>query len=73
MTTDGQGRVELETASGPDQSANATEHHQIWEARSSHWVETGQLWPGDKFETPRGNLAITRGSSSVRSLQPTMT
>lgn len=65
VTTDDQDRVELTTASGPDHPVSTTEHHQIWEARSHHWVEAGQLQPGDKFDTPRGNLTITRVSSSV--------
>ncbi|WP_328606858.1 polymorphic toxin-type HINT domain-containing protein [Amycolatopsis sp. NBC_00345] len=64
VTTDDQDRVELTTASGPDQ-VNTTEHHQIWEARSHHWVEAGQLQPGDKFETLTGNLTITKVRAGV--------
>jgi RHS repeat-associated protein len=65
VTTDDRDRIELTTASGSGHPVSTTEHHQIWEARSHHWVEAGELQPGDKFETLTGNLTIAKVRSSI--------
>jgi hypothetical protein len=50
VTQDDHDRVNLLLAGGGE-PIRTTEHHQIWEARSHHWVEAGQLQAGDLVQT----------------------
>ncbi|MEV6823394.1 RHS repeat-associated core domain-containing protein [Amycolatopsis sp. NPDC051102] len=59
VTQDDHDRVDLLLA-GNDEPIRTTEHHQIWEARSHHWVEAGQLRTGDQVQALVDSTAIAR-------------
>jgi hypothetical protein len=50
VTQDDHDRVDLLLAGGGE-PVRTTEHHQIREARSHHWVEAGRLQAGDQVQT----------------------
>ncbi|MEV0065661.1 polymorphic toxin-type HINT domain-containing protein [Amycolatopsis sp. NPDC050768] len=58
VTTDDRDRVDLQLASGDDQVIHTTVLHQIWEARTHHWVEAGQLRTGDQVASVEGVAAV---------------
>ncbi|WP_051171853.1 MULTISPECIES: RHS repeat-associated core domain-containing protein [unclassified Amycolatopsis] len=62
VTSDDRDRVELDLADAEGRSLRTTEHHQIWELRTKHWVEAGQLRPGDQVSAPGGPVTIERVS-----------
>ncbi|MEQ0558838.1 RHS repeat-associated core domain-containing protein [Amycolatopsis sp. NEAU-NG30] len=49
VTQDDHDRVDL-LLDGSQEPIRTTEHHQIWETRSHHWVEAGQLRAGDQVQ-----------------------
>ncbi|WP_406642531.1 Hint domain-containing protein [Amycolatopsis sp. WGS_07] len=60
VTSGDRDRVELDLADADGRPLRTTEHHQIWEAQTKHWVEAGQLQPGDRVSVPGGTATIRR-------------
>ncbi|WIX79247.1 RHS repeat-associated core domain-containing protein [Amycolatopsis carbonis] len=60
VTADDRDRVDVQLAGGGDQVIHATEHHQIWEARTHHWVEAGQLQPNDQVRSSTSIATVVR-------------
>ncbi|MFB9932205.1 RHS repeat-associated core domain-containing protein [Amycolatopsis halotolerans] len=64
VTSDDLERVEIVFGDGLGSALHTTPHHQIWEAKSHHWVEAGDLRAGDAVRSPAGSLPVAQVHAS---------
>jgi RHS repeat-associated protein len=52
------GRIDLRSVKDDVDVLHTTEHHQVWETKTNHWVEAGQLRTGDELQAVDGRLVV---------------